>query len=112
MRSDVRLCAFLCAVSKPACGRQPAAHSPGSSAARPAMRRVTPRRLGDRLVPVHPILAKVLAEWKLSGFCWEDIRHGRSWEEMRAREFAERANLRPGPALTMAWPMPTSSQKR
>ena len=27
-------------------------------------------------------------------FCWEDIRHGRSWEEMRAREFAERANLR------------------
>ncbi len=27
-------------------------------------------------------------------FCWEDVRHGRSWEEMQAREEAERAERR------------------
>jgi len=27
-------------------------------------------------------------------FCWEDVRHGRRWEDMQAREQAERAERR------------------
>ena len=56
-------------------------------------------RLG-RLTEAEQVFERILAlnpnDNQGVRFCWNDVRQGRAWEEMRAREDAERAERRRG----------------